>query len=247
MHILTRALLVWMMALAMIVGACSKTVEGESNKWTANSATVTELSAQYPGFKPAIEARKQAAQKIYDAAAGLDGDAKIEKLAEANTALMNGFVRELDVIDDRMKKLREGRVEAAALAGDSTQLGAKVAVEDAQKALDRVEATLKSGAADEASAAAILKKVNADLETAQKALDKLLAVDKSKKDDAAAAKKTEGDAKAAEAAAADAKVAPWKCEYCGNSNTHDKTSCESCGAARAADKAAKPDAKAATK
>lgn len=247
MHILTRGLLVWTVALAMLAGACSKTVEGESNRWTANTATVAELSAQFPGFKPAIEARKQAAQKIYDAAAGLDGDAKIEKLSEANTTLMNGFVRELEVIDDRMKKLREGRVEAASLAGDSTKLGAKVAVEDAQKALDRAEAALKAGAADEAGAAAILKRVNGDLETAQAALDKLLAVDKAKKDDAAAAQKSEGDAKAAAAAAADAKVAPWKCEYCGNSNTHDKTSCESCGAARAADKAAKPDAKAEAK
>lgn len=242
MHSLTRVLFGWMIATAMILGACSKTVEGESNKWTANSARLTELAAQYPGFKPAIEARKQATLAIHDAASGLSGDPQIEKLAEANTALMAGFVHELDAIDDKVKKLREARVEAASKA-DATQLGAKVAAEDAQKAIDRVDALLKTGAADDVSAAAVLKKAASDLDTAQSALDKVLAVDKAKKDDAAQAQKASADSKAAAAAADDARTAPWKCEYCGNSNAHDKTSCESCGAAHAGgdSKAAKPE------
>lgn len=237
----SRALFVLLTAFMMVVGACSKSVEGETKRWTANSTRVSELSAQYPGFKAAIEARKVAAQKLRDAADGLDGDAKIAKLSEANTALMATFVDDLDELDDRVKRLREARVEAAAKAGDSSsQLGAKVAAEDAQKTLDRIDGILKTGAADEAAAAAVLKKIETDLDTAQAAVDKVLAIDKEKKDEAAAAKKSEVDSKAAADAKAAAQVAPWKCEYCGSENAHDDASCKSCGAAK---KDAKKDAK----
>lgn len=240
----SRVLFTWLTALALVVGACSKSVEGESKKWDSNSAKITELAAQYPGFKPALEARKQSAQKLREAADGLADDAKIEKLSAANTALMTGFVRELDDIDDKMKKLRESRVEAASQADDSgSQLGAKVAAEDAQKALDRADATLKTGAADEAGAAAVLKKIASDLDAAQAAVDKVLEVTKRKKDDAAASKQAGDDAKKAADAAAEAKVTPWKCEYCGSQNPHDEASCKSCGAARAGgDKKAEPPA-----
>lgn len=239
----TKVLSAVMLAIGLSIGACSKSVEGETKKWAAYSTRVTELAAQYPGFKAAIEARKQSAQKIHDAADGLEGDDKIKKLSEANTSLMGGFVHELDDLDDKIKRLREARVEAAAQAGDTTKMGVKVAAEDAQKTLDRIDGVLKSGAADEAAAAAVMKKIAADIDTAQSALDKVLAVDKAKKDEAAAAKKAEADAKAADAKAAEEKVAPWTCEYCGNKNAHDKTSCESCGAAHAKAGEAKGEAK----
>lgn len=242
MQRLSRALFTWLTAAALVIGACSKTVEGESKKWEANSAKVTELAAQYPGFKPALEARKQAAKKIHDAADGLEGDAKIQKLSEANAAMMAGFVDDLDDLDDKIKHLRETRVEAAS-DDAASRLGAKVAAEDAQKAIDRADATLRQGAADEASAAAVLKKIESDLDAAQAAVDKVLTAAKGKKDAAEADKKASEDAKKADSAAAEAKVAPWKCEYCGSSNAHDKTSCESCGAARADKKADAPAAK----
>lgn len=230
------------LSLGLAISACSKSVEGETKRWASNSARVTELGALYPGFKGAIDARAQSAKKIYDAAAGLEGDAKISKLSEANSALMKGFVDELDDLEAKVKSLREARVEAAAKASDGTQLGAKVAAEDAQKALDRVDAALKAGAADEAGAAAVLKKIESDLDTAQSALDKVLAVQQAKKDEADAAKKAESDAKSSAAAADAAKVAPWTCAYCGSKNAHDKTSCDSCGAARAKDEKAAPPA-----
>src|SRR5690606_8163019 len=115
----------------------------------------------------------------------------------------------------------------------------KVAAEDAQRALDRADAALKAGAADEAAAAAVVKKIDGDLDTALKALDKVLAVDRAKKDEAAAAKQSEADAKAAAAAAEAAKTAPWKCAHCDSENPHDEGQCKSCGAPRPA--AAAPD------
>lgn len=228
-HILSTLLMV----IVLLAAACSKSVEGESKKWAANQTTVTTLAAQYPGFKDAIEARKQRAQKLFDEAANLDGEQKIEKLSSANTTLMQGFVGDLNRIDSKLKKLRESRVEAASQAGDkSSRLGAKVAAQDAQKTVERVEKLLKTGAKDEASADAILKKANSDIKTAQAAVDKVMAVDKKKQDQKAADKKAAADTKAKEKADADAKTAPWTCEYCKGSNPHTENKCTSCGAPR---------------
>lgn len=228
----TRIFCELLTATMLMVGACSKSVEGESRKWDTNSAQVAELAAAYPGFRPALEARKAAAAKIHDDAAGLEGDAKIEKLSAANTLLMKDFVSELDALDDTMKKLRDSRVEVTTKATEATRLGAQAAAEDAQRALDRADGILKTGATDESSATVVLKKLRSDLGTAQSALDKVMAIDKAKQKDADDAKKSEAGKKTDDDAAAAAKSAPWKCSYCSSENPHDETSCKSCGAPR---------------
>jgi hypothetical protein len=233
MSTFTRTFLALLAALMLVLTGCKKSVEGETKKWEDNVAHVKELMAKYPGFKPALEARLKSATTVYDAAASLADDAKIEKLAAANTAITKDFVAGLDALEPKMKQLREKRVEAAAKAGDeSSRLGAKVAAEDAQKALDRAEKSLEAGAADEASAAVVVAKIASDIDTAAAAVDKVLAVDKDKKDDAKAAADAKSAADAKAKAEADAKVAPWKCEYCGAENKAEHGKCESCGAPR---------------
>jgi chromosome segregation ATPase len=220
--------------MLLIVTGCAKTVEGESKKWEANTAEVNALGAKYPGMKPALDARLTSAKATWDSATGLsDEKAKIDAMAAANTALMAGFVTKLKNVEPSLAKLRESRVSAASLAGDeSSRLAAKLAAEDAQKTIDRVEKTLKDGAKDEASATAILDKVTTDIETAQKAVDKVLEGDK-KKADQKNADKAAADAAAAKADADKAAaVADWTCEYCDGKNKHDATTCSGCGAAR---------------
>jgi hypothetical protein len=228
-----RTLLAWLAVVMLLLGSggCKKSVEGETQAWKTNTEQVRGLTATYPGFKPALEARLVKATEIHDAATTLDGDAKIEKLSEANSALMSGWVRDLQGLEESMKTLRTKRVEAAAQAGDeSTRLGAKVAAEDAQKALDRAQKALETGAKDEASATAVVKSVKSDIETAAKAVESVLKADKSKKDEKAAQDEAKDAKEAAAKAEADAKVAPWTCEYCKTENPHDATSCTSCGA-----------------
>ncbi|MFO0635234.1 MAG: hypothetical protein U0168_20495 [Nannocystaceae bacterium] len=233
-----RTVMTVLASLLLLVSSCKKTVEGESKRWEAGVTEVKGLMAQYPGFKPALEARLTRAQGIYDAATSLGEEQKIAKMAEANGELRKDFVGELTGLADTMKALREKRVSAAANAGDeSSRLGAKVAAEDAGKALDRAESTLAAGAKDEAAAAAVVSKVKADLDAASSAIDKVLSADKDKKSEAD--KKADAEAKAK--ADAEAKVAPWKCEYCGAENPHTETACTACGAPRGD---AKKDAKA---
>jgi colicin import membrane protein len=237
-----RIVTVWITALLLLVGGCKRTVEGESEAWDRNVAQVQELAAKHPAFKPALDARLAAAQKIHDEAGSLADEQKITKLAAANSDLRAGFVADLAGIEDKMKSLREKRAEAAAKASDaSSRLGAQVAADDAKGALDRAEATLAKGAADEVAATAVLKKVLADLDTAQSAVDKVIAADKDKKAGAASDAKAKAEADAKAKTEADAKVAPWTCEYCSHSNPHDAGKCEQCGAAKSE---AKADAKA---
>lgn len=229
---LHSALLALFTAILLVTG-CSKTVEGESKAWTANVGQVNALMAQYPGMKPALEARLAAAQKSWDATSSMSGDAQIDAMAKANAELKAGFVNDLQGLDAKLKKLRESSVEVAAKAGDdSSRLGAKVAAEDAQKTVARVEKTLADGAKDEAAATAVMKKVLADIDTAQSAINKVSAVDKDKTEKKAEDEKAAQDKAAADKAAADAAVADWTCEYCSTTNKHDVTACSSCGAPR---------------
>ena len=218
--------------MLLLVTACAKSVEGESKKWDANVSKVNALGAKYPGMKPALDARLETSKTSWEAAQGLsDEESKIKAMAAANSALTAGFVGKLDEVEGKLSKLRETRVDAASTAGDeSSRLAAKLAAEDAQKTVERVEKTLADGAKDEASATAVLDKITSDIDTAQKAVDKVLANDKKKTDDKAAADKSAKDEAAKADADKAAAVANWTCEYCGTSNEHDATSCSSCGA-----------------
>lgn len=225
-----------------LFAACSKTPEGETKKWEANKKEVAALIAQYPGMKPALEARTAAATKTWDAASGLSGDEQIDKMSAANSEIMAGFVGDLKGLDAELKKLRESAAEVAAKAGKDEKLGAKVAAEDAQKTVARVEKTLETGAADEAAATAVMKKILGDIATAQSALDKVAQVGKDKVEKKDADDKAAADKAAADKAAADAAVADWTCEYCNTANKHDATACSSCGAPKPAAKDAKAPA-----
>lgn len=233
MSILTRVVVMLFAAALMFAGGCKKTVEGEQQAYEANVADVTALKATYPGFAGVLDARLQNAKGIYDASASLSGDAQIAKLSEANGALSGGFVSDLRALEKKIEELRGKRVEAAAKAGDeSSRLAAKVAADDAEKTLDRVEEQLKSGASDEAGANAVVAKAKGDVETALAAVSKVLAVDADKKEAKQAAEDEKSAKEAKDKADADAKVADWKCEYCGGTNKHDAKTCESCGAPR---------------
>lgn len=233
---LHHALLALFTTIVLVLG-CAKTVEGETTKWNDSVARLNALIAQYPGFKPALEARLAAAKKTWDAASTMTGDPQIEQMAKANSEIKAGFVSDLEGVDAKIKKLRESSVEVAAKAGDdSSRLGAKIAAENAQKAIASVEKLLETGAADEAAATAVLQKVLGDLDSAQSAIDKVGAVDKEKSDQKAADEKAAEDKAAAEKAAAEAAVADWTCEYCDTPNKHDATVCSSCGAPKAAKK-----------
>jgi colicin import membrane protein len=233
---LHSALLALFTAVLLVTG-CSKTVEGETKSWNANVRQVNELMAQYPGMKPALEDRLASAKAKFDAAESMAGDEQIKQMAAANSEIRSGFVRDLQDLDGKLKKLRTAVAEVTAKAGDdSSRQAARVAATDAQQTITRVEKLLADGATDAAAANAVLKKIISDIDTAQSVIDKVAAADKDKTEQKADAEKAAADQAAAEKAEAAAAVANWTCEYCDASNKHDEASCSGCGAARPAAK-----------
>jgi len=219
--------------VTLLASGCKATVENQTAAWAANVKTVAGLQATYPGFKPALEARMKTAEEAKAKADGLEGESAAKALQAANRTLMGGFVGKLKGIDDKLETLRKKSVEAAAKAGDtSSQQAAKIAADDAKATVERVHATLKKGASNEAGADAVLKKVEKDIDAATKAVDTVLKTDRDKKDAKDADDKAADKKAADQKAAADAKVADWKCEYCDAMNKHDHTKCGGCGAPR---------------
>lgn len=220
------------LAFSFSVG-CKKSVEGESKAWKRANQKVDELAVLYPTFKAALEEQRSAAKTAMDAANAISEEKeKIKKMAAANNMLTGGFVDQLGAIDATKKKLRDQIVKLAGAATDEADKASiKAATEQVERVLAEADATLARGAKTAVEANVLVKKVTGDLAAAEKTLAGVGKVAQDKQDKAAA-----DEAAAAAAAAAKAKAAepppPWKCEYCGNENPPEVTTCGSCGAAK---------------
>lgn len=215
------------------VSACKKTPEAEAKSWDRNTIRTQELSALYPGFVPAIKAQQALAQAAMDAARAVSNpEEAARKMSEANSLLMGGFVGGLSSLDGKVRKVREKitSVSASATAGPD-QAATQAAVTEAQRVLSGVEATLRQGATEPVGAAALVRKMEADLSSTTSSLDALLDAARKRLE---AAKTPQAGAAGAEAAGAAAAAAPkaenWKCTYCGRQNESPSAKCKGCGA-----------------
>lgn len=217
---------------------CKKTEKGEEKRWERGLSSVTELSATYPEFKQALaEQRGKAEAAMKSAEAEEDKKKRVSAMAKANTLLSGGFVGQLKEADARIKTTRKTLVAAAGKPKTPEEKSvfeaAKVQVDTT---LASVDVMLKSGAVDAASATAVMKKIDSDLNFAEEALAEVTkSVGNREKTEAKTKADSEASTAAAEKAAAE-KVAPWTCEYCSHENAHDAQSCTNCKAARPAKK-----------
>ncbi|MDF1566131.1 MAG: hypothetical protein P1V51_24075 [Deltaproteobacteria bacterium] len=256
---LARSLSALLVASALLLTGCSKSVEGESKAWTSNKAAADQLAVLYPAFSAPIKARIAEGEKAWAEAAGIaDEKAKIEKMAEANKAVSGGFLGILKGLEQRTTKIRQNLVRVGGLTFDEAdRMSAKAAIDDGNRILTGVDATLKAGAPDVNAATALLEKVKRDLDSVEKNLSTLEANFKRKQKAAAnlpaqapAAVPAAGAAAGATAAGAAAgapapagapaaagTAAPaaaaaqaWKCEYCDATNEGTAKACKNCGA-----------------
>lgn len=229
-------LIVTVLGAAMLIAACKKTVEGENQAWERNLAHVQELSVLYPGFAGALsEQRKKAEDAMTAAKAIADHEASAAKMAEANSLLSGGFVSTLGELDGKTRTLREKLVTASTGAEHaSDQAGAKAAADDAQRILKNVDEQLKSGAADAATAAVVVRKIDGDLSSATSNLNRVIDAANKRKQAAAkpAAGAPAGSATTGTTATTPAAKVTWKCTYCGQVNEDSAKKCPNCGAPR---------------
>lgn len=221
-------------ALLLLPAGCKKTVEGESKSWTRNTRRIAELKALYPGFAaPLGERLKQAEAAMAAAKKVSDEGEKAKQMATANATLMRGFVRELDGIDDKIRRVRSKITSAATSARDKSDRAAvRQASADARRVIGEVNARLKKGAASAVAADTILRKVDRDLDEAKRNLDRVISSAKGKQQAAQDKAKAKAEATAREEAAKKEATKPWKCPYCDAMNAHTAMKCKNCNAPR---------------
>ncbi len=225
-------------AATMVVGlalfalpACKKTVEGESKRWTSTTQRVQELQALYPGFAAPLKEQLKKAEAVMEAAKGLsDEQAKIKKMAEANSVALEGFAGQLGDVERLQKRIREKVTTATTGVTDKNdRLAATQAASDAQRALTAADETLKKGATDIVGANAVVRKVEGDLSVADKNLDRVIDAAKAKQKTTAKPDEKKGGG-AAPASGGPAAPAQWKCSYCSHQNDPKLAKCGNCGA-----------------
>lgn len=220
------------LAALLCVSSCKKTPEAEAKRWARNTTRAQELCALYPGFTPAIRAQQTLAQTAMDAAKAISNpEESARRMSEANGLLTGGFVGGLSSIDDKVRKVREKIASVSATASPGPeQAAAQATLAEAQRVLSGVEATLKQGATEPVGAAAIVRKMEADLSSVTSSLDTLLAAAKKRQDAAKTPQAAAAGAEGAGAAAAAPKAESWKCSYCGRQNEGAGAKCAGCGA-----------------
>lgn len=220
--------------MALLLGGCKKTVEGESKAWTRNLKRADELSALYPGFAAPIKEQKKQAETIMTAAKQLsDEGASAKKMAEANSALYGGFVYKLAQVDDAIKKLRSQMTTASTVARDKVDRAAAQQVSaDTRRVITEVNERLKKGAPTVGAAAAVMGKVSSDLDSAKKNLGRVISSAKDKQRAKKKAKQAKDTEKKAATDKAEKAKAPWKCSYCDAMNKPTAMKCGNCNAPR---------------
>jgi len=226
-----------LVAVVLLVPACKKTVEGETKAWTRNTQTIQELNALHPGFAAALKEQQDGAQALMASAKSIsDPEASAKKMAEANSALVGGFVMTLRGVDSKTRGVREKSVTATTTATDVVdRIAARQASDDAQRVIATAEDFLQRGAPNVAAATAILRKVDEDLSAAERNLDRVIQNARNKRTAAkAGAAGTAAAGAGAAGAAGQAKpvAAGWKCSYCNFANEPTAARCRNCGATR---------------
>lgn len=214
------------LAMAVAVSACKKTVKGETSRWDASNRKVDDLAVLYPSFKSALEDQRAQAKTVFDAAQTIEGDeAKAKKMSEANTLLSGGFVAQLGAADATIKSIRSKLVEAGSVAKDAPERARAESVsEEAKRTLADVDKRLRAGAKDAGGARAVLEQITNDLQHADKLLTELMP------------RTTPAAAAATPEPIGDTAPTSWTCEFCDHQNEAEATTCANCGAAKPAAK-----------
>lgn len=222
-----RKFLLLFVAATFLFVACKKSVEGEKKSFESNKSRVNQLMSDYPAFKPALQEQLKKAEDVMASAEGTSNeDQKIDKMSEANGLLTAKFITSLDGIRKKIDKLKEEKIDLSGQKMDmNDKSSAKLAIQEADRTIYKVENILKSGANNVSRAESVMKQAMDAIATAQKLMDKVTKNAKDKQD--TKDKKVSEDNKKKEEAAK-----PWKCSYCGSKNDANAKECSSCGAAK---------------
>lgn len=218
--------------LLIVTASCKKTVESEKKSWKNNFKIVNALVYDYPSFASIIKEHIVSAEsKMKDAEAIVNENDKIKKMAEVNSFLKSGFIRNLEEISFLKKSIKSKTVEVRGINVDfNERRSIEQAVFYADGAVVKSEDKIKQHVSNKAEAEALSSSVYSDLKYAKSDLDRII--------DSARTKEKNAQQKIEEDKSAKDKLEKYKleeakpliCKYCSTSNDPKTTACKSCGA-----------------
>lgn len=171
-----NALILLLLAVGLLLGACAPSVDGEKKTWDRNNKEAAALAAAYPSFKAAIDGQQTAAQKSWEAAgkAGSDEEkAKGMKGANETLGKLVGRLNEVKYKGEGLEKTIEKLGTLKLPKADST--GRSEAMTKAREALAEVgKAMSEARPTDEATAMAVLEPIISKLISANGAAQRAL-------------------------------------------------------------------------
>ena len=224
-------------ALILVVGillfvSCKKTVESEKKSWDLNLRETNELKYEYPSFGNVINDQVKIAEtSMNEALAMTDEKLKIQKMADSNSLLNTGFVRNLKEIKSLKYSIRSRITEARGLRLEYNEMmSCNQAISDNERAVYDADMRLRNIVSSRSDADSLTGLVLSNLNSSVSNLDRIIRQvrDREKlekdKNDKLAADKADAIKKNTDASQ------PVKCSYCGELNPAGSIKCKSCGA-----------------
>jgi len=176
----------WMKVLTGLVViflvSCGSSPENEINKWETNMASMTEMKESYPAFTKVLDNDLRTAKSKWQEAQKMDGDAQIEKMAEANKIFTSGYIANLGSTQYKIEDIVEKQEKINGLKLSQTQRdNANTAIEESNLSIQKAKQILQkiTNTPDEASE--VVKEANGELISAAGALDRFIKANKPSK------------------------------------------------------------------
>jgi len=168
--------------MVIFLASCGSSPENEINKWETNMASVTEMKQSYPAFTKILDNDLRTAKSKWQEAQKMDGDAQIEKMAEANEIFTSSYITNLGStqykIEDIVKKQEKiNDLKLSQIQRDN----ANTAIEESNMSIQKAKQILQKVVSTSDEASEVVKQANGELISATSALDKFIKANKSSK------------------------------------------------------------------
>jgi chromosome segregation ATPase len=218
-----------LMALSFV--QCSKSVEGQTERYDALRQTIQGYEATYPNFKPALDEVIAAGDAAFEQSKAIkDEKQKIAAIDKALQALSPQWVTQLGELAKLQANVNNQLSQLSAIRAkrEHTQMATTLNYE-ASSVLQQVQGQLGRQASSAAEAAPTVAAAHGLLTQMNGKLKSF--VDEVNRQEKAAADSAKGVASAEEAAAEAAAVKMIVCKHCGGQNPDTLKTCKGCGAA----------------
>ncbi len=164
------------LTLALVLGACGPSVDGEKKTWERTNANVKTLSADYPTFKTVMEAQQKTATAAWTAAGKAGGDEEKAKAMKAANESLSKLVNRVGEVKSKTEGVEStiAKLGKLKLPKDKSKKRSAAMAKARQALTDVSKAMAEAAPTDEASAMAALDPIISKLISAKGAASSTL-------------------------------------------------------------------------